>query len=264
MKTKRDIIIVIRFCFTNLGGDYSKIKCPAARSEQALVICHSCTSDLCTPYFQLLPAGAFPAQCCSSGWSGTKLGMLEGTLDGWVGATALLFACVGSGWDWAGFCLPRGRWKGRRKGRAKPKLDRISEWEVEADPREAGPDSLCCTSCRSRGHKPVRKLEKDGEEKFKRGTLCSLLLDLAGNWVLFPQITTSPCKYSKRLGLIERYWNHIPQKSREWERGSPAGAPSLLPSWCWACPIFGLKGCPGASWGCGEHKANRTMSRSWH
>lgn len=122
MKTKRDIIIVIRFCFTNLGGDYSKIKCPAARSEQALVICHSCTSDLCTPYSQLLPAGAFPATSSAAAQGG--LGLSWECLKGhWMGELGRLL-CFSLVWALAGIELASVSHEGDERAEGKAELSR--------------------------------------------------------------------------------------------------------------------------------------------
>lgn len=99
---------MIRFCFTNLDVGYSKSKCPAARSEQALVTWHPCTSDLCPPYAQ-----QEPPQCCSPGWCGTELGMLEGW---WMGKWGWLL-CFPLVW---GLLEGAGRSKGRGKAELSP------------------------------------------------------------------------------------------------------------------------------------------------
>lgn len=129
MKTKSDIIIMIRFCFTNLDVGYSKMNCPAARSEQALVISHSCTSELCPPYSQQEPSQ--PPSAAAQGALALSRECLKGYGMGKSGGLLcfpLLWGLLGLSWEM----------KGQKGGRAEPKPGRVSGWEVEADPREAG------------------------------------------------------------------------------------------------------------------------------
>lgn len=195
---------------------------------------HCCPSAL-IPHPQLLPAGDFP----STGWSGTELGMLQHILDGSVRVTALLSTRVGSGWGWAGSVSHEG--DERAEGKAEPSLNWAGSLnEVEADPRAAGADSLCC---RSQLTNPSASWRRMG----RRNSPWAHCARCVWVWLgaVTPQVTTSPSKLSS---AVTEHWISTPQ--------SPPAA-----SQSWECLILGFKRCSGARWGC---RQRRTMSRSWH